>query len=225
MSNWLREAGNLCLYQVEPLKMPGLYEPQIDDVHIETPKEAVQNGNAYLHLTERNLPLRLITAKSKDIPQRPWVEYGRNRWNLSHQLFGRYEVEEAGLRVDFRLDSTHFPGKYHFFDTIEITQEAKDQRQQIILGQEVDPAREREEEAKAWADPAFLDQLFHKADFFLPVIVAGNFDFLKEPTKEYLEQLAQDKGTKQDVAAVLRDVLALASEGQLRTIEGYLRRN
>ncbi len=220
-----REARNFCLYEVEPLKMPGLYEPQRDDVHIETPQEAVQNGNSYLHVTERNLPLRPGTARTKDIPKKPWVEYGRNRWNRSHQLFGRYELEEAGLKVDFRFDSTHFPGKYHFFDKIEITQEAGGERKQVILGQEVDPARQAEGEAKAWSDPSGLDNLFHKADFVFPVILAGDFDFSSQSARRYLGQLANDKGTKPDVAVVLEDILTLASQGQLRTLEGYLRRN
>lgn len=219
-----QEAKNFVLYEVEPLKMPGLIEPK-DEKREETPQEAVQNGNSYLHLNERNLPLIPLTAEAKYVPQAPWVEYGRNRWNRSHQLFGRYEAEEAGLRVDFKLDSTHFPGKYHFFDTIEVTQESGDQRQQIIFGQELDSARQAEEEAKALADPNYLNQLFHKANFVVPVVLAGDFDFSKEPARKHLEQLANDKGTKQDVAVVLKDILTLAAQGQLRTLEGYLGRN
>lgn len=112
------EAQRMVLYDAEPMKMPGLYESERVDTPKETPGGAVNNGTLYLHLNERGLPQSIKSEDSTDVPSLPWVEYGRNRWNRSHQLFGRYETPttDGSLRVDFRLDSTHMPAIYGFFD-------------------------------------------------------------------------------------------------------------
>lgn len=192
------EAQRRVSYDIEPMKMPGLYEPARTDVPQKTPQDAIKNRTFYLHLDQRNLPPRIKDKKTIDVPSLPWIEYGKNRWNRSHELFGRYELRigDQILLVDFRLDSTHMPAKYGFFDTIEITQHGHEGiSQHIVLGQEV-------------------------AGFFevFPVIVAGEFDFSHSETQRFLQILSQDKGTKPEVAKVLTDVLNLSAKGTLQRV-------
>ncbi len=212
-------------YQVELTKEFGLIERDSllrrQEDPVETAQAAVVLGTEYLHCSDRNFPPIIA---DQDIPALPWREYGRNRWNRDHQLFGRYEVADAKLKVDFRLDSTHFPAKYHFFDTVEMVQETEAGRLHIIFGQEVDKNREVEAELKAYKDPTHLDQLFHKAGFVFPIVLAGSFNNF-EQARPYLEILANDKGTKPDVSVVLGDFLDLSSQGKLWNLESYPRRN
>lgn len=212
------EAQKVTLYGAEPIKMPGLYESERADTPQETPEEAVNKGTLYLHLNERGLPQRTKDASTTDVPSLPWVEYGRNRWNRSHQLFGRYETPTAdgSLRIDFRLDSTHMPAIYGFFDTIEITRVAEANiREHIIFGQEMGEN----------ADLLFMqffgaklapDQL---QDSVIPIIIAGNYDFTHIETRELLGKLASDKGTKPDVGRVIADILRLSEQGKLKRLD------
>ena len=139
--------ANYVRYQTELIKLPGLREPgnlfmKPDELGGRA-KDVVLTQREYLRLTDRNLPE--ITGPADQLPPTPWKEFGTNRWNRDHQLFGRYEAptQDGVLRVDFRLDSTHMPAKYGFFETIEITESADGQiRQQIVLGQEVDREKE-----------------------------------------------------------------------------------
>lgn len=211
------EARNFVLYQAEPLKTPGIYEGSSEDVKVEPPTEAVQHGSLYLHLPDRDLPLRVADSGTKDVPASPWQEFGRNRWNRDHQLFGRYQLAEGEetLVVDFRLDSTHMPAKYGFFDTIEIAQFTPESiRQHIILGQEINSEK---------ADLLFL-QVFgarldpEKDDTVFPVVVAGDFDFSEPTLRQQLGLLANDKSTKPDVGRVLADVLKITSSSNLQRV-------
>ena len=193
------EAKRRVLYHAEPMKMPGLYEPEREDMVQQTPEQAVQNGTPYLHLDERDLPQRVEKKGKKDMPSLPWVEYGKNRWNRSHQLFGRYEAKtgEEFLLVDFRLDSTHFPLMYGFFDTIEVIERTPDGiKQHVVLGQEVGESLG-----------------------VFPIIVGGDFDFTQPDTRSNLNLLAQDRGTKREVARVLADVLKFSAEGRLQRVQ------
>lgn len=211
------EAHKFTLYHVQPMKMPGLYESERIDAPSEKPKEAVRNKILYLHLDERDLPLRIKEEKTENVPSLPWKEYGKNRWNRSHQLFGRYEAPtiDGALRVDFRLDSTHMPALYGFFDTIEITKTRDSEiKEHIIFGQEMGGK----------AELAFL-QFFganltpeQLQDSVVPIIIAGKLDFSNSETQELLRKLAEDKGTKPDVGRVVADVLRLGKEGRLKRL-------
>lgn len=181
-----------------------------------TPEEAVKRGKEFLGCSFRELPLNEGNSQAPS-PQPPWQEFTTNLWDLNHQLPGRYELKkgEGSLRVDYLLDSTHFPGKYHFFHQIEITEaKGKEITHHVIFGQDVDPEREAIETANAWVDPKHLDDLFHKANFVYPVILAGNFD-LPDESREDLKLLANDQATKEDVRVVLKDILQLAEMGVL----------
>lgn len=188
-------------YQVEPMKSPGLREPgyffmKPDDPN-STPVASVAATREYLHVSDRNLPLR--PSSEKGVPALPWREYGRNRWNRDHQLFGRYETNlDAGrvLRVDFRLDSTHMPAKYGFFDTIEIASVANGAIiDHVVLGQEVNFAH-----------------LQQARGIVFPIVVAGEFDFQHYEVKTKLELLVGDNETKPDVARVLADLIRVYDE-------------
>lgn len=209
-------------YQVEPLKAPGLRDPgelfMRPDAPAQTPQAAIADRKEYLHITDRNLP-EIIPGKGA-IPTPPWKEYGRNRWNRDHQLFGRYELAEAGLRVDYRLDSTHMPAKYGFFETIEIAQvnEAGIQ-QHVILGQEIDKEKEASFALLMFGDPKKAQQFMDEQQVVFPIVVAGDFNFSEESNRKYLEALARDKGTKPEVAKVLLDVLKFSDEGKLTRIQ------
>lgn len=213
-----REAQRRVLYDAEPMKAPGLYEPGQPDIPQLTPAQAVQNGELYLKLDERELPQRVKGRGTTDVPSSPWTEHGKNRWNRSHQLFGRYEapIADGDLRVDFRLDSTHMPALYGFFDTIEVTRTNPEGIcEHSLLGQEMGEK----------ANLAFLQFFGAKLtpeqlqNSVIPVIIAGNFDFANPQTRELLEKLAADKGTKPDVGRVIADVLRLSAEGRLQRIQ------
>ena len=73
-----REAQRRVLYNAEPMK---LYEFEETDVSELTPEKAVQNGELYLKLDERDLPQRMERTKATDVPSLPWIEYGKNKWN------------------------------------------------------------------------------------------------------------------------------------------------
>ena len=213
-----REAQRRVLYNTEPIKMPGLYEPGQAEITQLTPEQAVQNGQLYLKLDERDFPRRPKGSGATGVPSKPWVEYGKNSWNRSHQLFGRYEtpITEGALRVDFRLDSTHMPALYGFFDTIELSRITEEGiREHIIFGQEMG---EKVELAFLQAFGARLtpEQL---QDSVIPIIVAGNFDFANEHTRGLLRKLAADKGVKPDVGRVIADVLRLSAEGRLQKVQ------
>ncbi len=193
-----QEAHNIVLYRTEPIKARGLYESDRDDITKETPQEAVQSNVLYLHLDARAMPKRAGGKGKKDVPSLPWTEYGTNRWNRDHHLYGRYELRKGtngleALTVDYKLDSTHFPLNYGFFHTLEIAAAHEGMpSQHIILGQEA-------------------GELFIAS----PIIAAGDFDFSGEENRKYLTLLANDKGTKKEVANVLKDVLRLAEEEKL----------
>lgn len=210
-----QEARKFVLYQVEPLKAPGLYETSREDV--QSPLEAVQAGNLYLQLPDRDLPPRVADRKTTDGPTSPWHEFGRNRWNRDNQLFGRYQLTDGNeaLAVDFKLDSTHMPAKYGFFDTIEITrQTAESVRQHIILGQEIN-----DESAGLLFFQAFGGRIDpEKDDSVYPIVMAGDFDFKDPSIRQKLESLAHDKGVKPDVGRVLADVLKITSDGALQRV-------
>lgn len=211
------EARKFALYHAEPMKMPGLYELEETDIPKETPEEAVQNVTLYLHLDERDLP-QVLRDSVGHMPSLPWVEYGKNRWNKSHQLFGRYEAltEKEALRVDYRLDSTHMPALYGFFDTIEITRTIPEGIQEhIIFGQELG------EEANLNLLQFFGANLTPEQlqDSVAPIIIAGDFDFNNAQTRELLGKLAIGKGTKPDVGRVIADVLRLSAENRLQRVE------
>lgn len=197
------------------MKMPGLYELEKTDIPQETPEEAVKNGTLYLHLDERDLPQRVKDRETHDVLSLPWTEYGKNRWNRSHQLFGRYETftDDGSLQVDFRLDSTHIPALYGFFDTIEITRATREGIQEhIIFGQELG------EQADLNLLQFFGARLTPEQlqDSVVPIIIAGDFDFDNAQTRELLDKLATDKGTKPDVGRVVADVLRLSAKSRLQ---------
>lgn len=212
------KAQRFVLYSAEPIKMSGLYESDNINTPQETPEQTIQNGTLYLQLNDRNLPQRINDKKVEDVPSEPWVEYGKNRWNRSCQLFGRYEtsLEDERLRLDFRLDSTHMPALYGFFDTLEITRVAGQTiREHIIFGQEMGKK----------ADLIFLQFFGAKLNFeqlqdsVIPVIVAGEFDFKNQNTRELLERLVQDKGTKPDISRVVADILRLSAQDKLQRVQ------
>lgn len=213
-----RESRRRVLFEAEPMKAPGLYESGQSDATQLTPEQAVQNKETYLKLDERELPQRIKARRSTDVPSSPWTEYGKNRWNRSHRLFGRYETPavDGALRVDFRLDSTHMPALYGFFDTIEVTNTTPEGiREQIIFGQEMGEK----------AGLNFLQFFGAKLtteqlqDSVIPIIVAGDFDFTNPQARELLGKLAADKGTKPDVGRVIADVLRLSAEGKLQRVQ------
>lgn len=213
-----REARNFVLYQVEPLKMPGIYEGATAGMlRVESPEEAVEQGNLLLHIPDRDLPLRVPDKGTKDIPALPWQEFGRNRWNRDHQLFGRYQFKDGDetLAVDFRLDSTHMPAKYGFFDILEITRQTPEAiREHIILGQEVN-----DEKAALLFLQAFGARIDpEKDDSVFPIVIAGGFNFKDPSVRQKLELLAGDKGVKPDVGRVLTDALKVTSDGSLQRI-------
>ena len=211
------EAKRIVSYDTEPMKMPGLYESEGTDVHKQTPVEAVNNNTFYLHLEERGLPQRVRGETTTDVPSLPWVEYGKNRWNRSHQLFGRYEspIDEGFLRVDFRLDSTHMPALYGFFGTIEITREiGVSIREHILFGQEMGDKAPLLY-AQFFGAPLTPEQL---QDSVVPIIIAGDFDFTNSETRELLGKLAEDKGAKPDVGRVVSDILRLSEQGKLKRL-------
>ncbi len=205
-------------YQTEHMKSQGLRDEGYFSMESGEPgeqeRDAVAKGQEYLHVTDRNLPVQ--PEGTEGVPSLPWREYGRNRWNRDYQLFGRYEaLVDAGelLRVDFKLDSTHMPAKYGFFDTIEIARvdpEGEITNDHVILGQEVN--HEQEEvlfsEAFFGSDP---EGAFKQAQgIVFPVVIAGSFDFSRPEIREKLDLLINDKGTKREVSAVLADTMRLA---------------
>lgn len=212
-----REAQRIALYDAEAMKMPGLYDPEAASIIEQTPEEAVSNGTLYLHLDERGLPQRERGETTTDVPSLPWTEYGRNRWNRSHQLFGRYEnpTTDGSLRVDFRLDSEHIPTIYGFLDTIEISKTtAAGIREHILFGQEMG-------EKAHLLHAQFLGANFtleELQDSVIPIIIAGDFDFTNRETRELLGKLAADQGTKLDVGRVIADVLRLSEQGELKRV-------
>jgi len=207
-------------YQTELIKMPGLREPgnllMKPDELGERAKDVVIKQREYLRLTDRNLPE--ITGPADQLPPTPWREFGTNRWNRDHQLFGRYEVptQDGVLRVDFRLDSTHMPAKYGFFETIEITESVDDQiRQQIVLGQEVDREKEPLMMVAMMTGGEAAEKIMEENQIVFPIIIAGDFDFSKPELRELLDSLAGEKGTKPDVSKPLADTLRFSKEGRL----------
>lgn len=223
------EARRLALYHAEPMKMPGLYEFEETDIPKETPEEAVQNVTLYLHLDERDLP-QVLRDGVGQIPSLPWVEYGKNRWNRSHQLFGRYETstDDGSLRVDYRLDSTHFPSKYGFFDTIEIIRDTEvGIGGHIILGQEVNSEMEPLAGAAMLSQPdRSLSSIYEELPGLVyPIVLAGDFDFTQADAREFLGKLAADKRTKPDVGRVVADVLRLSAESRLQRFEHVEKEN
>lgn len=213
------EAKRRVLYHAEPMKIRGLIEPETSDDSKQTPEEAVKNGTLYLRLDERDLPQRVNDKGEKDVPSLPWVEYGKNRWNRSHQLFGRYEArtEKESLLVDFRLDSTHMPAKYGFFDTIEILLRTPEGiSQHVILSQGIDS--EKEQLLVYQMMGARIKEKTLEGVVF-PIVIAGDFDFSDPETRRLLDVLAQDKGTKPDVGRVIADVLRLSAEERLQRIQ------
>lgn len=212
------EAQRHVLYNAEPMKMPGLYESEQTDTAQETPEQAVQNGTLYLHLDERGLPLRIRNRETRDVPVKPWVEYGRNRWNRSHQLFGRYEAptSDGSLQLDFRLDSTHMPSFYGFFDTLEITRTTEATiREHILFGQEMG------EKANLTVFQFFGARLTPEQlqDSVIPIIISGDFDFTNLQTRELLGKLATDKDVKPDIGRVVSDILRLSTQGRLQRVK------
>ncbi len=211
------EAHNFVVYQVEPLKTQGLFEAPRKNLPIATPALAVEQGTLYLHVSERDLPLRKASGRTKDVPAAPWQEFGRNRWNREHQLHGRYQLTEGDqiLLVDFRLDSTHMPAEYGYFDTLEIALVTPESiRQHIVLGQEI--YSEKEELLFLQAFGGRLPP--EKDDIVFPIVVAGDFGFSEPTVREQLGLLANDKGVKPDVGRVLADVLKITSDGNLQKV-------
>lgn len=195
----VREQGirDFILYHTEAIKTPGLIETE-RGIYI-APGEAVERKEEYLKLSSRRLPKR--PTGEKGVPSLPWVEYATNRYNRDHQLFGRYEstLNSSMLRVDYKLDTTHFPARYGFFHAIEIIEILSNgDVEHVILGQEV-------------------GHLFNPNSVF-PIIVAGDFDFRKPKVREALDRLAADPETKQEVARVLMDVFKLVEAGKLERV-------
>lgn len=211
------EAKRRVLFGAEAMKAPGLFESgQLDEPL--TPEQAVQNGEYYLKVGERNLPRRRQEGATPDVPSEPWKEYGTNRWNRSHQLFGRYEtpIQDGALNVDFRLDSTHMPALYGFFDTIELTRITTEGiEEHILFGQEMgdNAALNFAQFFGAKLTPEQLQ------DSVIPIIIAGDFDFSNPETREMLGRLASDEGVKPDVGRVIADVLRLSAEDRLRRLQ------
>lgn len=183
-------ADEFVTFHAEAMKMPGLYIAT--DGERELPSDAIEKGTEYLHLSQRDLPQRKI-----DGPAYPWVEYATNTWNRSHKLFGRYEAQHNGsttLRVDYMLDSTHFPLNYGFFSLLEINEISESNiAQHVIIGQDV----------KGFFEP-------------FPAIVAGEFDFSNFDNVTRLMKLANDLNTKKEIAAVLQDILSQSGNGTLQ---------
>lgn len=206
-------AKNYIIYAIRTIKSAG----SLDDWtfwrkdQIPKPKDAVEMDVEHLGCSYRNLP-EIVNSLL------PWKEYTTNRWDLNHEIFGRYELREGEkiVRVDYKLDSKYFPGKYHFFNKLEIAQSLGHKKQHIIFGQGVNQDRMDMAEAEGWKNPeTVFGELFHQADFIYPVIIAGYFDFNDEETKSQLTLLAENKNTKSDVAVVLRDILEMAKIGVL----------
>ena len=219
-------ARNFVLYEVEPLKTQGLIEvPLKDDINL-SPADAIATGQTYLHCDERELPFinPLGDSSYTGVHAEAWSEYGRNRWDRDNHLYGRYVTQVDGDRLclDFKLDSTHFPSPYGFFDIMEIQGPPKDgSEQHILIGQEVNRKMEPLAMSAIFAQPQRnIGEIYRELPDKLvyPVVVAGDFNFSIPSIKERLEQLAADKGTKVEIAAVLRDILTLASQDKLNRL-------
>lgn len=214
---------NYAKFDTELLKAPGLLTFELLDG--ENVEDAEEEGSDVLReelkLTARDFPE--ITEPAEQLPPSPWKEYGTNMWNRSHQLFGRYEVPAGGgqLRVDFRLDSTHMPAIYGFFDAIEVTQvaESGEIQQQVVLGQEVDHSKEMRMGIVMITQPEKAEEIIRAEKAIFPVIGKGEFDFANPETRKLLDALVAEKGTKPDVRKPLLDALALFDEGNLTRVE------
>ena len=113
----------------------------------------------------------------------------------------------------------HFPGKYGFFNAIEITTvgpEGVDEH--VILGQEIAAAGSvTGEEEKLHLDENDEVGMPLGVELF-PVIVAGSFDFSNPRLRAQLEALVVDEATKREVKLPLRDALMLYDQGRLGNV-------
>ncbi|OGK54996.1 hypothetical protein A3H78_00785 [Candidatus Roizmanbacteria bacterium RIFCSPLOWO2_02_FULL_36_11] len=222
-------ALNYSAYQTELITPPGLVIPERTDITELTPQQAIARKQSYLHIDDRQLPKRPPEAKDIPSPKLPWTEYTVNRWNRDSELYGRYESElptgeddaasQRTLRVDYKLESLHFPGKYGFFNAIEITTvgpEGVDEH--VILGQEIAAAGSvTGEEEKLHLDENDEVGMPLGVELF-PVIVAGSFDFSNPRLRAQLEALVVDEATKREVKLPLRDALMLYDQGRLGNV-------